>query len=228
MLYLLLGVIAFTLVYFAAHAFVNANPALVADQVRRGTGIVLLVIALVLALTGRWVFALPVAAFALTFFGRRAARRSSGPGTSRVRSAMLEMTLDHATGAMAGEVIAGRFTGRRLDDLDREERMDLWRETAADGDSRALLEAYLDRTMPGWRDDVDEDIDFGAGAAPRAGPMSEEQAYEILGLSPGAGEAEIRAAHKRLMKRLHPDQGGSTYLATQINQAKDTLIGKHG
>ncbi|MCC2112064.1 MAG: DnaJ domain-containing protein [Hyphomicrobiales bacterium] len=228
MLYFLLGLVAFALVYFAANAFVNANPAMVADQVRRGIGIALLGAAILLALTGRWVFALPLAGFALSFLGPRTTPRTGTPGTSRVRSAMLEMTLDHATGAMTGQVIAGQFKHRMLDDLDDEERLDLWRETVSDGDSRALLEAYLDRTMPGWRDDIEEDVDFGAGAAPRAGPMSKQQAYEILGLSPGAGEAEIRAAHKRLMKRLHPDQGGSTFLAAQINQAKDTLIGKHG
>ena len=230
MLYLLLGLVSFALVYFVATAFVNADPALIADRVRRLAGIALLLGAVALAVTGFWVIALPLAAFALSLLGghRAGARPGGGAQNSRVRSSMLEMELDHASGAMRGRVISGRFSGRDLDDLDRGEKMDLWRETESDANSRALLEAYLDRAVPGWREDVEEDIDGGRGAAPGAGTMSKQEAYEILGLAPGAGAAEIRRAHRRLMKRLHPDQGGSTYLAAKINQAKETLLGKHG
>ena len=56
--------------------------------------------------------------------------------------------------------------------------------------------------------------------------MSREEACQVLGLQPGAGIDEIRAAHRRLIARLHPDQGGGDYLARKINEARDVLLGK--
>jgi hypothetical protein len=56
-------------------------------------------------------------------------------------------------------------------------------------------------------------------------PLTTEEAYEVLGLEPGAGEEEIKAAHLRLMKKVHPDQAGSDWLAKKINAARDRLLG---
>jgi hypothetical protein len=152
--------------------------------------------------------------------------RSSGQ-SSAVRARFVDATLDHDSGALSGQVREGRFGGRDLDDLSEGELRELYREVAIDADSMALVEAYMDRRFPGWRDDAEEDGGSRPRGAADPSAMTDEQAYEILGLSPGAGEAEIRAAHRRLLKGVHPDQGGSTFLASRINQAKDRLLGKH-
>jgi len=101
----------------------------------------------------------------------------------------------------------------------------------SDPQSHALLEAYLDRTHPNWREAFAGDAGASAGAgqgAPGsggAGPMTREEALAILGLAEGASESDIRTAHRSLMKQFHPDQGGSDYLAAKINEAKDLLLG---
>lgn len=126
-----------------------------------------------------------------------------------------------------GVVRRGRLAGRTLDSLGPAELAALYGHVVGSARDRLLLEAYLDRRMPGWRENVKGDAAGRAGGAARPGTMTHEQAYQILGLSAGASEAEIRAAYRRLMKRVHPDQGGSTFLAAQINEAKERLLGGH-
>ncbi|MBN8998541.1 MAG: DnaJ domain-containing protein [Rhizobiales bacterium] len=126
-----------------------------------------------------------------------------------------------------GRIRLGRFTGRRLDDLSLPEIAALYAEIASNPRDRALLEAHLDRRVPGWRENFQRDAAGRTRGAARPGAMTDQQAYEILGLAPGASEAEIQAAYRRLMKRVHPDQGGSTFLAAQINEAKERLLGRH-
>jgi DnaJ-domain-containing protein 1 len=148
---------------------------------------------------------------------------------------MLEMSLDHDSGEMNGVVLAGSLAGRRLDELDASALSALARElAAADPDGIRRLEAYMDRRFPGWREDTQFDADTRRGSSAGAasaraggGTMTREEAYEILGLAPGSGDDQIRRAHRDLMKKLHPDQGGSTYLAARVNQAKDILLSRH-
>ena len=85
------------------------------------------------------------------------------------------------------------------------------------------MEAFLDRRWQGWRDRA-SDRAKTERKSPRGGGMTANEAYDVLGLTSGAKPDEIRAAHRRLMMKFHPDQGGSTYLAARINQAKEILL----
>lgn len=167
------------------------------------------------------------AAFSILYLGRLGPlvfdSGVSGANRSSVNSRFFAMTLDHDSGDVLGRVLAGEFAGKDLIDLGEAETRRLLAEVAADPDSLALLETWLDRNRAGWREYF-----AATAAASGPGPIDEErQAYEILGLQPGATAEEIHAAHRRLMKAVHPDQGGSNYLAARINEAKDRLLKKH-
>jgi hypothetical protein len=153
-------------------------------------------------------------------------RVHSRPQRSTVRTAVLEMVLDAGSGAITGRIIAGPHAGSALDDLSVEQLL----EVAAsldenDSQSLSLLSTYLDRVHPGWADTAEGGA-AGDGAAPLGNPgaMTREQAYEVLGLEPGASPDEVLAAHRRLIKRVHPDAGGSAALAAHINAAKARLL----
>lgn len=173
------------------------------------------------------------AAFMILRYGRigRFSFEGTSPAagnTSSVRSRYITMTLDHDTGTVHGRAVAGRFAGTDLMALGEAEMRSLLAETAADPDSLALLETWLDRNRAGWREYfAEQDADGGgdgSGEGRAVDPTTE--AYEVLGLKPGATDSEIRAAHRRLMRGVHPDQGGSTFLASKINSAKDRLLRK--
>jgi DnaJ-domain-containing protein 1 len=134
------------------------------------------------------------------------------------------MELDHDTGAMRGRIVAGAHAGAELEHLDVKTLIAALAEM--DGESRALLAAYLDRRQPGWAEHAQGDAAPGRGAA-SSGKMTEDEAYQILGLERGASADAISRAHRTLMKKMHPDQGGSTYLAARINEAKEILLRRH-
>jgi DnaJ-domain-containing protein 1 len=141
-----------------------------------------------------------------------------------VRSAYFELELDHDSGAMRGRVLAGRHQGAELERLDIGTLAAMLGEI--DEESRALLVAYLDRRDPSWSEHAQADATAGRSRS-GSGKMSEQEAYQILGLETGANADDIGRAHRTLMKKLHPDQGGSTYLAARINEAKETLLRRH-
>jgi hypothetical protein len=156
----------------------------------------------------------------------------SRPTTGRssdVETPYLRMSLDHDTGTMTGTILSGRFAGMRLEEMTRADLIALVRECrTGDEEGARLVEAYLDRAHPDWRDDLGGG-DFGADPGPRRGSgpdISVDEAHAILGLEPGATKAAVREAHHRLMKQLHPDHGGSDYLAGKINRARDVLLGQ--
>ena len=222
---------ALLLLLFAGSACVKADPKQVASVLRWIGGGAALLLAGFLLFRGAIAVAIPLGAFGLSLFGwtvilagRFWIANTEKRGTaSRVRTAFLEMELDHDTGRMTGHVVAGNHQGASLDALDRATLIKLLSEI--DDDSRDLLAAYLDRREPGWRE---ARRDAGADARPAsAGKVTEEEAYQILGLQPEASPEEIRRAHRSLIKKLHPDQGGTTYLAARINEAKDVLLRRH-
>ena len=231
-MYFFTGLIVLVLLALTIYGFVNADPRRLASQLRTGGGLAMLAAAGLLALTGRIAFAVPLAFVGISLLNANRFLQSRKPKStgqaSQVRSKWLEMQLDHDTGALSGHVRAGRFEGRDLDELEMGELMSLFG-AFDDAESGQLLEAYLDRRSPGWREDVEGDPGAGQGASAGSdGPMSLQEAYQLLGLAPGATASEIRRAHKALMMKVHPDRGGSTYLAAKINEAKELLLREAG
>jgi hypothetical protein len=135
------------------------------------------------------------------------------------------MRLDHDSGALSGRIVAGPYAGRSLEEFDLDQLLAI--PSGFDAESVALLESYLDRRFPTWREHAQGNTARGQRRPAPSGKMTDEEAYQILGLQPGAGRDEIGRAHRGLMKKLHPDQGGSTYLASRVNEAKDTLLRTH-
>jgi len=231
---LLLGVVILLLLLFAISGFSKADPKQAARFLRLLGGGAALLLAGFLLFRGEVGVAIPVGAVGLGLLGWTSAwpaslwgRTQKSPGqASRVQTAFLEMELDHDSGAMRGRVLQGRCEGTSLDALAIATVIGLLDEI--DNDSRQLLMAYLDRRQPGWREDAQDDAAArGRGGSAASGKMTEEEAYQILGLEPGASAQDIARAHRSLMKKLHPDQGGSTYLAARVNEAKDVLLRRH-
>ncbi len=210
--------------------FLRTPASRLAEQLKTAGGVALLLAGVGLLFMRQFVIAVPVAFAGLMLLRRQAALRRSGGSTgqsSSVRSAGLEMTLDHDSGEMDGRVLAGRHEGRRLSELSFDDLMQVGEDIRDDAESLRLLEGYLDRRYPGWRDDADADEAERESPPARSGGMSTKEAYQILGLEPGAGLAEVRDAHRRLIKQVHPDRGGSAALAAKINEAKDRILGEH-
>ena len=230
---ILLGLVVLLLLMWAANAFSKADPKQAARILRAIGGGAALLLAVFLLFRGEIGVAIPVGVFGLGLLGwvsmpatfTARTQRSKGQA-SLVRTAFLEMELDHDTGAMRGRILAGGHEGAALDALDVATLTGFLPEI--DEESRSLLMAYLDRREPAWREHAQGDA--AAGAHRRAwsgGKMTEEEAYQILGVQPGASAEDIGRAHRALMKKLHPDQGGTTYLAARINEAKDVLLRRH-
>lgn len=214
-----------------ARWFVRADPKTLVRVVQWLGGGLLLVGGLYLVLTGRAAFAAPLALVLLPYIRRywRTAFGSTRPSpgqTSDVTTAYLEMTLDHDSGTMAGRVLKGAYAGRALAAMGRADLEALLAECRTeDPESVPLLEAFIERVFgPAAGGE-------GADTAERprsATAMTREEALEILGLATTATADEIRDAHRRLMLKIHPDKGGSTYLAAKINQAKEVLLSGDG
>ncbi|MER9055320.1 DnaJ domain-containing protein [Mesorhizobium sp. M0213] len=211
--------------------FLRADAAKLAGGMRTLGPVLLGLVGVAVLLVGREGIGGLILSVALAWYGsmrmnRPVAKLAQGK-RSTVRTAALEMELDHDTGGLEGLVLAGRHEGKMLGSMGRAELQQLYRELSGDPESRQLLETYLDGRFPIWRKDADANDGEGLGVAPGSGAMTKEEAYKILGLEAGAAAADVRKAHRRLMQRLHPDIGGTSFLAARINEAKDVLLSNH-
>lgn len=240
LLFLIVGLGLFFAILLLTKQFAQADVKVLAARLKRYGGVAALFGAGVLFVTGRVLPAIILATFAFTLMGRSlpfpfgrlgGAGKSQGQSSS-VRTPYLEMALDHDTGQMAGRVLRGRFEGRLLSELSQGD-LDLLMEELqrADNEGMQLLQAWLERMSPhgaqtkaGGHSRQQSNGQSGGNGGPSRGTMTVEEAYSILNLKPGATREEIQTAHRDLMKRFHPDQGGSTYLASKINEAKALLL----
>lgn len=233
---ILIGVAALFLLVLLVQLYVGANPKLLVRLLRYLGAALLGTLAVFFFLTERISAAMFIAVAAYSLFtkghlwpggwphyqfpwGTGGSHPKAGQATG-VRTEWLDMELDHDTGEMHGRILKGALAGRELDNLSRSEALALYREAGgADPESARLIEAWLERRFPDWRED------FQQKPAPSSSGMTRQEALRVLGLDEGATPDEIRAAHKKLMMQMHPDRGGSDYLASKINEAKDVLLG---
>jgi hypothetical protein len=243
MIDLLIGAFALVLVLILLHGFARADPRVLVKGVRYlGAGALVLAAAFFLvrgivpaavllgsmaygvATGGRmWPGGWPHWHFPHHGSGTRA---QSGQST-RVGTDWVDMELDHDTGDMRGHVLKGTFSRQALHQLTEEEVLRFYAEAGSvDAETARLLEAYLDRRVGAdWRSKAQEKTSSSEQHPRGSSAMTRQEAYRVLGLPPGASEEEIRVTHRRLILNLHPDRGGTDYLAAKINEAKDVLLG---
>lgn len=238
-----LGVLVLLALLASARAFAAADPAAISRFLRwfliSLAGFAAVAVIVFLAASGRvallLVMVTTLAPIVQRAWRSRQAGRNAGAAqghTSDVETDTLRMRLDHDTGTITGTVRRGPFAGRRLDELGQADLFGLWRFCRADDEAAVpLLEAYLDRLMPDWRaaeaaSSGTRSNGSGGNTGSAADALTRAEALAILGLAEGADAAAVKAAHRRLMMKLHPDHGGTTYLAAKLNRAREILLGE--
>ncbi|MDH5731244.1 MAG: DnaJ domain-containing protein [Gammaproteobacteria bacterium] len=250
LLIIFVGALTLLLVYTYKRWRNNKLSAATRQQMQKMFFIVLVVLLLILAASGRmhWLFAAIASAFGVMFtlmqrgaplllrfapflhglFRQYQSNKSPNQQqASKVETATLRLQLDHDTGELHGTVLAGQFIGKSLHDLSPEELVELYQYIVKqDEEAVPLIQAFIERYHP--------DLWQRFGQSPHndttnvASDMTTHEAYDILGISKDASEADIISAHRKLMQKLHPDRGGSTYLAAKVNQAKSVLLNHKG
>jgi len=222
-------------VYYAIRFAGRAQPKVLVRAVKLAGGVAACGVAGLLFLRGHSEIAIALIGLGAWIAGYGVApqwlQRFKGGKPGAQRSAMIEIEIDASSGAMQGVVLAGTYEGRQLGELTPAECNALYQEVfAADQSGARLLEIYFDRRFPGWRQTSESDANAGRSHAAHhrvTGAMTEDEAYEVLGLGKGATRDEITSAHRTLMKKLHPDHGGTTALAARVNEAKEILMRRH-
>jgi len=226
----ILGLVIVVGGWYLIKSFANAQPAQVRGLIRKLGGVAVMAFGVFMMLKGEINVAIPLFMLGLGLMGQQAMfpngmpwQRKTPGQASRVSTSLIAMQLDHDTGRMDGNILVGSLKGRKLSSLTLVEAQALHAQCAAATDqSRALFEAWIERTHPEWR--AQWNSGAGRAAATTSQKMTRAEALAILGLKEGATPDDIRAAHRRLMKTAHPDLGGSDYLAAKINEAKEFLL----
>jgi hypothetical protein len=243
--YAVLGIALLVGILLILRWFVTTEPK---TLVRLGVWVILGVVSMlivVLAATGRlqWIIAAGMVLLPWLVPLTRAARRGSGAGhgmssggsrTSDVETRFLRMSLDHDSGELDGTILEGPLAGSRLSETGLTDLLDLLvLSRHNDRQSAQVLEAYLDRAHPDWRVHAEASGSASGNESPHdghdgadGGRMTPQEAYDILGLEPGADENALKRAHHRLIANLHPDKGGTNYLAAKVNEARRVLLGR--
>ena len=241
--YLVLGIAILAGLALGARWYVNASPTSILRVFKwiAIIGSILVVILVILTRQFTWVACMFLALLPWFFRARRSSRmaknwarmRNSASGgsgtapgqTSEIETKYLRMYLAHETGEMNGEIILGQFSGKTLRNLSFEELLTLLKEVRSDSQSVQVLASYLARYHEDeWRESKHFKEDVSIESEETDGPMTRAEAFKVLGLEEGATVVNIKEAHRRLMSKLHPDHGGSNYLATKLNEAKDLLL----
>jgi len=228
-MHLLIAVLILGLIWFGIKKMASGTPKDLTTNLRKIAGVTAIAISIILTIRGGLYIAIPVffAGLGLLGIGHLAgidlpwSKKFAG-GKSQLRTAMLLMELDRKKGTIEGEVLRGSFSGKQLSSLSLDDLSLLLEECVAAGDqSPQLMQAFLDTNHPEWRNTYKGDAHKTTSHS--GGAMNRKEALAILGLKEGASKRKVVSAHRALMKKYHPDHGGSDYLATKINEAKDIL-----
>ena len=229
--YIFLGIALLAILLLFGRLFIGTDLKALARMLRWLAVVFGIGFVVFLAVTGRWSWlpALLIPALPWIMRGRALAsmaRNIGGPSAgqaSSVETPYLRMSLDHDSGEMDGDVLQGQFSGRKVGELSRQELVELWRECGQDEQSHLVIESYLDRVHgPDWRDGARS----GQGGEDAHATMTPHEAREIMGVGDDASAADIDAAYRRLMLKMHPDHGGSDWLAAKINRAREVLLAR--
>ena len=236
--YLIIGIAFILGGYFIVRWWVQADIQQILKMLRWSGAIIGIVLLCIIAISGRWNWLPGLLFMGIPWLIRNQARRTinknaNGPTTgqkSQISTYYLRMELDHDSGEMSGEVITGKYSGLNLGDLNLNQLIELMNECVRDDQqSRIVLENYMDRNHSVWRNKAGESFKEKSDHTNSNSPwnsdvMSLDEACKILDISPKASKGDIEKAYRKAMKKAHPDNGGSDWMAAKVNQAKDSLL----
>ncbi len=224
--YLLTGLLMIGFVLLFLFAFVRATPSALASTLRMLGPLLAVLTGLGFTAAGRFGYGVPLILLGLLWWyhSRRQSIKRRRNRTSVFRTAWLEITINQDSGKLDGLVLTGGNEGSVLSQMTMGGLLDFYRDLSDDPESAELMEAYLDRHLTGWRENTNARTDSGHGSPSRPGPMTEQEAYQILGLESGASAEEIGSCYQRLKRIVGADSTGSELLASRVDEAKDTLL----